>query len=358
MTEQLRVIDGGLRPARRHVAFGQALIDRHRTGDIADTLRFARFEPAALVARDQPLYDKVAVDWCRGQGVAVARRLGGGATLYAGPGQLGWELVAAHGRLGGGALDELLERAGAMVADALAGLGVEARFQPPGRIECDGRRLGVLGGFRRGGTVYLQGLLLLDLEAGELLRLLTVPAHRLARRSLAGAAARLVTLEDRLEGRRPADDEVQQALAGAAGRLLGLPPVFAPAEAAEEAQADRLHDAEFGTEAYVDRVVLPAGGRSGSAGRSDGGATISAHVTLSAGMAPVVERALFTGTLLISPPDALDTLAARLAGQPAAAALAIADRFFAGTAVESIGLSPDDLCAVLAAAIAQARNRG
>ena len=357
MAECLRVIDTGERPARYQIAFGQALIDRHRSGVGSDTLRFLSYPPSALVARDQPLYAEVAVDWCRGHGVAVARRLGGGATLYVGPGQLGWDLVVARHRLGARTLAANLAEVGGAIAAGLARLGVPAGFRAPGRIDCEGRRLGSLGGFFDGETAYFQGLLLIDLEPDEIMRLLTVPGQRLIRRRMAEAAARLVTLRNRCNGALPSAAVLRGALAGAVAGGLGLSPVPATADAEEEALAARLHDTVFGQDGFVDRVTLLQGGRTGTAARNHQGSALAVDITLGDGDPPEIAEAKFTGNYLVSPPDAFEVLAARLRGRPAAAGVAEIDRFFAEQPPELLVLRPDDVLAVVETAIARAWNR-
>jgi lipoate-protein ligase A len=354
MAEGLRVVDTGERSARYQIAFGQMLIDRHRAGAAPDTLRFMTYPPSALVARDQPLYTEVAVDWCRSHGVAVARRLGGGATLYAGPGQLGWDLVVARHRLGVRSLAASLEVVGGAIAAGLAGLAVPARFRAPGRIDGDGRRLGSLGGFFDGETAYFQGLLLVALEPGEIMRLLTVPGQRLIRRGMAEAAARLVTLATLCGAGPPSGVELRNALAAAVAGRLGLAPVAAPVNGGDEALASQLHDTVFGQEDFIDRVTSLAPEGTGTAACNRQGSRFSAQVTLSGCEPREIAAVRFIGNYLVSPPDAFDALALRLRGRPVAAAATVIEDFFTGQPVDLLVLEVSDICAVLEAAMARA----
>ncbi len=356
MAVALRVIDDGERSGRHHVAFGQALIKQHRTGLSPDTLRFHSYPPTALIARDQPLLNEVAVDWCRSQGVAVARRLGGGATLYAGPGQLGWDLVVRRPLLGSETLAGGLAVIGATVAAGLVRLGVNARFHAPGRIDCDGRYLGSLGGFFDGDTAYFQGLVLVDLDPGEITHLLTVPGQRLAYRGMAATAARLVTLAALLGGAPPTPDALRTTLANACARRFGLTATMGSSSPDEEALASRLHDEVFGNESFIDRIEAPTGPGTGTAARSHSGASLAAHVRLVAGNQPVIAEVAFTGTYLVSPPNAFDVLAERLRGLPVSAVAERVEAVFTQEPMDLIRLTTADVRAVLDAAILRARR--
>ncbi len=53
-----------------------------------------------MIGRHQALSQEVKLDWCRANGLEIARRITGGGALFMGPGLLGWELVFARATLG------------------------------------------------------------------------------------------------------------------------------------------------------------------------------------------------------------------------------------------------------------------
>ena len=107
MGREFRVIDTGIRDGRRQIAFDQALIDAHASGQIPDTIRFLQFPPSALVGRHQALSREVKLDYCRAHGIRTVRRITGGGAIYFDEGQFGWELVFHRATLGIASLAEL-----------------------------------------------------------------------------------------------------------------------------------------------------------------------------------------------------------------------------------------------------------
>ena len=126
----VRAIDTGIRSGRANVAFDQALIDAHRAGRIADTIRFLRFRPSALVGLHQILSHEVRLEFCRRQGIEVGRRITGGGGLYLDEGQIGWELVLARRSLGTTDLAAIARRICEAAAAGLRRLGAAAEFRP------------------------------------------------------------------------------------------------------------------------------------------------------------------------------------------------------------------------------------
>ena len=139
MERRFRVIDTGIRDGRRQIAFDQAMIDARKADAIPDTIRFLRFPPTALVGRHQALSREIRVDYCRANGVAIARRITGGGAIYFDEGQLGWELVFNRATLGIASLGELARVICEAAATGLRNLGIDARYRPRNDIEVDGR---------------------------------------------------------------------------------------------------------------------------------------------------------------------------------------------------------------------------
>src|SRR5262245_63854791 len=96
----LRVIDTGLQPPGWNIALTAALAELRSAGGIPDTLRFQRFTPCVLLGRTQDARREVHVDFCRQNGIALARRLTGGGAVYMDAGVLSWQLVAARRQFG------------------------------------------------------------------------------------------------------------------------------------------------------------------------------------------------------------------------------------------------------------------
>src|SRR5688572_27842022 len=183
---KVRVIDTGVRGGRENVAFDQALVEAHGAQRIADTVRFLRFRPSALVGLHQILSHEVRLDYCARHGIEVGRRITGGGGLYLDEGQLGWELVLERRALPGD-LAAIAARICAAAAAGLRRLGVPAEFRPRNDIEVHGRKLSGTGGLIDGRTLFFQGTLLVEFDASRMIEALRVPVEKLARRDLEDA---------------------------------------------------------------------------------------------------------------------------------------------------------------------------
>jgi lipoate---protein ligase len=346
-----RVIDTGLREGRRQIAFDQAMIDAHRDGRIPDSIRFLRFPPTALIGRHQALSSEIRVDYCRANGIGIARRITGGGAIYFDEGQLGWELVFHRATLGISSLSDLAREICEAAAAGLSRLGVDARYRPRNDIEVGGRKLSGTGGFFDGDTLFYQGTVLIDLRPERMVAALNVPEAKLVRRALDSAAQRVVTLKELL-GTAPSIDVVQDALLAGFADRLGIVPVRGEIGAEEEALSARYHDEEIGTDAFVTEIEVPeasAGVRCGSL--HGAGGAITAFVRLEGSDRRRIREALITGDFFITPPRMIFDLEAALRGVAAEEAGAVIDRFFEGAEIGTLSVSAADFRAAVEAAI-------
>jgi len=351
-TRPVRVIDTGIRGGRENIAFDQALIEAHNAGRIAQTVRFLRFRPCALVGLHQILGHEVRLDYCARHGIEVGRRITGGGGLYLDEGQIGWELVLERRGLGAD-LAAIAARICTAAAAGLRRLGVPAEFRPRNDIEVHGRKIAGTGGLIDGRTLFFQGTLLIDFDPARMIEALRVPVEKLAKRDLDDARRRVVTLREAL-GRVPPLAEVYAALLAGFQEHLGLAPQWGEATGFEEALARRLHDEELGTEEFVrslDAEAVAAAQVSATLVRRGG--TLRADIRLEGAARDRIREALITGDFFVSPPRAVYDLEASLRGIAAADAGATVEGFFARSAAELVGLSPRDFREVVESALAQ-----
>ncbi|HEX6634606.1 MAG TPA: biotin/lipoate A/B protein ligase family protein [Usitatibacter sp.] len=353
-----RVIDTGVREGRRQIAFDQALIEGRRSGAIPDTIRFLRFPPTALVGRHQSLSREVRVEHCRANGIGLVRRITGGGAIYFDEGQLGWSLVFDRSTLGIASLGDLAREICEAAAAGLATLGIDARYRPRNDIEVEGRKLSGTGGFFDGDTLFYQGTVLVDLDPARMLAALRVPEAKLAKRGLDSAAQRVVTLKELL-GEAPPLERVQQALLEGFAARLGIEPRRGSIAADEEALADRIHDAEIGTDDFVheiDEARIEGDMRSGT--HSGPGGTITAYVRLEGARNDRIREALLTGDFFVTPPRTVLDLEAALRGVAVHELRAAVETFFAQARVGLLTAAPGDFAAALEAATGHANRSG
>jgi len=351
MDMRFRVIDTGLRDARRQIAFDQALIEARQSGLIPDTIRFLRFPPSALVGRHQAVSHEVRLEHCRAQGIGIARRITGGGAIYFDEGQLGWELVFHRSSLGISSLADLAREICEAAAAGLSRLGVDARYRPRNDIEVGGRKISGTGGFFDGDTLFYQGTVLIDMNPADMVAALNVPASKLARRALDSAAQRVVTLRELL-GAAPAIEAVQEALLAGFAERLGIAPDRGAITAEEEILAARLHDEEIGTEAFVMEIDDPdadAGVLSGS--HTGAGGTITMYLRFEGARRERIREVLITGDFFVTPPRTIFDLEAALRNVAVVEAGDTIERFFAQAKTGLLTVTPSDFRAAFEAAL-------
>ncbi len=354
MTRRFRVIDTGLRRARHNIAFDQALIDARADGDIPDTIRFLRFSPSALVGIHQVLSHEVRLDYCRQEGIEVARRITGGGGLYLDPGQLGWELVFHRGSLGLKRLDEITRRICEAAALGLRRLGVEAQFRPRNDIEVDGRKISGTGGVFDGDIVFFQGTLLVDFDVERMIAALKVPVDKLTRHDVASARQRVTSLTELLGTAVPDEGAVQQALLDGFAEGLGIEPAWGEITPGEEALAQELYDDEIGSDDFVAMRDLPeAGDGVVTASLTRRAGTLRADVRLEGSHDERIREVLLSGDAFVSPARTLYDLEAALRGIAIGDAGATTDAFFAARSAALGGLAPADFRSLIEAALQQ-----
>jgi lipoate---protein ligase len=354
MARTFRVIDTGIRNGRRQIAFDQAMIDAHKAGKIGDSIRFLRFPPTALIGRHQALSREVKIDYCRANGIGVARRITGGGAIYFDEGQLGWELVFHRSTLGIASLSDLAREICEAAATGLRKLGVEARYRPRNDIEVDGRKISGTGGFFDEDTLFYQGTVLVDMNPARMLAALKVPEAKLARRGLDSAAQRVVTLRELL-GSAPGIDAIQTALLGGFSERLGIATVPGDISTEEEALAAKYHDEEIGTDAFVAEIDAPGQAETLRPGSHvSAGGIITAYVQLEGPGLGRIREVLITGDFFVTPPRTVFDLESALRGVAVSDAGAAIERFFAQADVGTLSVSATDFRIAVEAALGAA----
>jgi len=341
----LRILDTGLRTARENLALTAALADGHRAGTTPDTLRFQDFQPSAIVGRHQSLAREVSLDRCRELKVQTARRMTGGGAIYMGPGLLGWELIADKSSLPAG-LDAITHTLCTGLATGLSTLGIDARFRPRNDIEVDGKKISGTGGYSDGRTLVFQGTVLIDFDVNDMAEVLALPSLKRDRHGIAALADRVTSLR-RLLGTTPPRAAVLAAVTGGLVDALGSTPVLGALTPQEQAAADHLHAAEFGTDAFVTGADLATSGATLVSQRSIPAGILEVHIALRNTVNPIIERIWIVGDIFASPPRAIPDLEAALAGSALATAPAAAQRFLSEHSVEILGGSPADVIALI-----------
>ncbi len=356
MGARFRVLDTGVREGRFNIALDQAMIEARQASLIPDTLRFIRFPPTALVGRHQALAQEIDLDYCRANGVGIARRITGGGAIYLDPGQLGWGMVFGRSTLGVTSLTDIASEICEAVADGLGRLGVDARYRPRNDIEVDGRKISGTGGFFDGDTLIYQGTVLVDMNPADMVAALRVPQSKLARHELDSAAQRVVTLRELLGPATPGLEQIQRALLEALSERLGIGWETGELGSNEIQLAQRCFDEEIGTDRFVAEIDDPARESDFSSGTHTGpGGTVTTYLRLQGKHRNQVSQVLITGDFFVAPPRTILDLEAALRGRLVDDVLVVLDEFFAQHSISALSVSPADFAASVADALESAR---
>jgi len=352
---RFRVVDTGVRDGRFNIAVDQAMIELHQAGRIADTFRFMRFPPTALIGRHQALSQEIDVPYCHAHGVGVVRRITGGGAIYLDEGQLGWGLIFRRAALGAASLPELARDICLAVAAGLRALGVEARYRPRNDIEVDGRKISGTGGFFDGETLIYQGTVLVDMDPAAMVAALRVPRAKLEKRRLDSAAQRVVTLRELLGPATPGLPAIQRALLGAFAERFEVEWSEEALTADEEALASRHHREEIGTEAFVREIDDPAHEADFAAGtHTCPGGTITSYLRLEGPARKRVGQLLITGDFFVAPPRIVLDLEAALRGAYLEDIGPVIEQFFREHTVEALTVTPADFRSSIEQSVAAA----
>lgn len=241
MSDALRILDTGLRPARWNVAMTAALAELHADGRTPDTVRLHRYPACVLLGRGQAVEAAADVDHCNRQGIDIARRVTGGGAVFMSPRMLAWDAVVDR-RTCGGSLEAITRAICSGIADALARLGAAARFRAPNDIAIGGRKVSGSSGYLLARSAMLQGTVIAEDCATAMARALRIPEPALR--------DTLTSLEGAL-GAAPAPGAVAACIARGIAEALGREAVPGTLSTAETACCEALLQAEIGTDAFV-----------------------------------------------------------------------------------------------------------
>jgi lipoate-protein ligase A len=321
--------------APTRVAMDWALLAGAAAGGTA--LHLYRFRPAALIGRHQWPEVELRTDWCRVQGLSVARRLTGGGALYVDEGQIGFTLALPRAGRNAAGLAGTLDRAAVGLRRGLARLGIASEFKAPNDLEVDGRKLASVFATFTETAGLVQGVVLLDVDVARMLHALRVPTEKLSPDGLAGARQRLVTVRDLL-GASPDAAAVSQAIVEGLAAAFGFDLIVAAADGRPDADSD--------PEPVLPEMPVPDTPAPGEAFWPCGGGTLRARLWFD-GADRTIVRAALAGDGFVHPADLFMRLARAVEGAPPAAIRVRVARFFAVEPAELVGFGPADLAKVL-----------
>jgi lipoate-protein ligase A len=259
----------------------------------------------------------IDLDAARAAGVQVFRRpvWGGGTAFYDTRAAANFSWIAREDDFG--SLDEALERFRPSIRRALDALGLgDATFEGSSDIRWNGRKLGTLIAQAVLGTKIVGGFLNLrrpDLELYA--RIARVPEEKFKDKIVKDAVRYICTPSD-VRGSEVSYEELRDAVVAASGEAgLELRPQAVTAQ--EDANVAGFVST-VAAEDWVKRISSVRFAAAAAPGTRVGFANFKAKKLVRAGVeldgGGVIARAMMAGDMHVSPPDAMDALAAALAG--------------------------------------------
>lgn len=239
----IRLLKTGVSGAAENVAFTMALAELRLACRIPDTLRLYGYRRSVLLGRSQGL-GAIDAASCTRRAVEIARRMTGGGAVYMAPGVLAWDLVVSRRRFS--SMDDASRTIGEAVAGCLAGLGIVARFVPPGNVLVGDSKLSGSAGWFEDDCLIHQGTLLADSDLGEMSEVLGLDATTLPVTTLADLSKAPVR-----------QDTVAAALESAFASIFGGLEQE-PSSSEEVSLANRIRDREEWLVPGLNEMDVPA----------------------------------------------------------------------------------------------------
>jgi lipoate-protein ligase A len=247
------------------LALDEALMARYARGMPAapPTLRLYTYRThCALIGRYQNLEAEVDLPACDRTGTQVSRRPTGGGAIIMGASQLGVALTTAA------PADrrprEIIEELAGGLITGMAGVGIDAVFKGKNDLEVNGRKVAGLGLYLNDvGALLFHASVLADLDIDFMLRVLRIPAAKLADKAGSAVAERVTTITA-LTGRVWDGPSLRPAIAAGFAAACGTELTPDEPDGAEQALAANLAKDRYASQTWlVDRSAAVDG--SGSA---------------------------------------------------------------------------------------------
>ncbi len=242
---------GPLTPAM-HAALDEVLGRELAAGRRGPTFRFWEWEePAVVIGSFQSLRNEVDLAAARRYGIQVVRRVSGGGAMFMEAGNcITFSLVVPASLVDGMSYEESYAFLDAWVLDALAGVGVKARYAGLNDIASDaGKIAGAAQKRFVGGAVLHHVTMAYDIDADKMLQVLRIGREKLSDKGTRSANKRVDPV--RSQTRLPREHVMASFLDTFRSRYRVTDGALTDAEFARAAE---LVESKFATEGWTARV--------------------------------------------------------------------------------------------------------
>ena len=248
--EQFRFIDLETHDAYTNMAIDEAIMLSIKDGTAPPTLRFYRWKPSAVsIGTFQGMYDEVAIEFCKSNGIDYIRRItGGGAVFHDYNGEITYSILMSknHPLAHTDILESYKLLCGGVVK-ALNHLGIDnAEFKPINDVTVGLKKVSGNAMTRRHGCVLQHGTVLLDLDVNLMFTILKVPQEKISDKMISDVKERVTSIQDILG--RPVDvEELREALTRGFADALQIELVRGKLSKEEQQTAEKLAKEKYST---------------------------------------------------------------------------------------------------------------
>ncbi len=196
--------------AATNMALDEAIMERVRLG--ADpTIRFYSWNPSAIsIGYFQGYTNEVNEQACRSSGIDIVRRItGGGAVYHDRNGEITYSLIAPEKIYP----SDIAASYGIIcghIVEALASIGIAARFSPVNDVVVNERKLSGNAQTRKKGVLLQHGTILYSVEVEKMFSLLNVPNEKMRDKLVKSVMKRVSSVKE--QNPRISREQLGQAL--------------------------------------------------------------------------------------------------------------------------------------------------
>jgi len=198
-----RIINEGRYSEAMHHAIDEVLIKKLNNGEMRPTLRFwYRENPSVPMGRFQSFEDEVETEYAEEKEIDVVRRLTGGGSMFAEPGNvITYSIYIPRDQVPED-FEESYEKLDRFAVQALNELGVDAEYAPLNDIEHESGKIGGAAQLRKNNAVLHHTTMSYNLNTTEMLKVLRIGKEKVSDKAIESAEKRVTRISDHVDHTR------------------------------------------------------------------------------------------------------------------------------------------------------------
>lgn len=349
----IRILDLGTVSWLRSQSIYHGIAYAMRPGDPDTITLMSPDAPYVCVGFHQEVAKEIDVDYCRANGIPIARREIGGGAVYLDHGQIFWHVIFQREHLPL-SIEDLYAKVLRGPVDAHNEMGIAAYHRPVNDIQVAGKKIGGTGAATIGGALVVAGSLIMDFNYELMARVLKVPSEKFRDKVFQTLNEYLTTITRELGDRAPSRDDAKRILVKHFAAAFGAEAEYGTLTEREVRVIEELDSVLASDEWTFERggmtragVKIAEGVHVREAAHKAPGGLIRATVTERDGL---VDDIVLSGDFFCYPPEAIPALERSLTGVPLeqSALEARIAVFLAERNARLPGIAPSDIAKAIA----------